>query len=286
MRNLILKLTSLLSIKFVIAVTLLCHLGIAVAEEGVIDNNQSTIKLFLPIELKPYSSMIKALKEDFLKNNIENIEIEGIDHWHAYQQGLRVGRVGFYFAPPHFTAWAFSKHDFKAMLRISEPLSYVIAAKRANSDIFEINDLTNKRICSEKAFNLSYLLGNSGLDKQLRSANIEIVESVEKQMSKTTTSCDAFSISDHLFKKVSIKSPAQYIRLHQSTKYNNYALIAHPSITDQRVAALTQYFLKNESQSIIAPLLKKFTQTGSLIISQTSDYPSEYYETLSPYWKK
>ena len=274
------------NIIYVIAFLLLCNAGIALAQNNFTDNNNQTIKLYLPIESKPFSSMIKALENDLLKNNINDIEIESIDHWHAYQQGLRAGRVGFYFAPPHFAAWAFSEHGFKAMLRISDPLSHVIAAKRTNSDIFEINDLINKHVCSEKAYSLSYLAGGSVINKQVGSANIEIVESVEKQMTKATTNCDAFSISDHLFKKLSMKSPTRYIRLHQSIKTNNYALIAHPDIADQRIAALTKYFLKSESQKLITPLLSIFSKSGNLILSKPTDYPSDYYKNLIPYWKK
>ena len=285
-QKLILKLITSPNVIFVIAFFLLFDVGIALAQNNFDSSNNQTIKLFLPIESKPFSSMIKSLENDLLKNNINNIEVESIDHWHAYQQGLRVGRVGFYFAPPHFTAWALSEHGFKAMLRVSDPLRYVIAAKRTNSDIFEINDLINRRICSEKAYSLSYLASGSVISKQIGSANIGIVESVEKQMTKATTNCDAFSISDHLFKKLSLRSPTRYIRLHQSIKTNNYALIAHPDIADKRIAALTKYFLKSESQELITPLLSIFSKSGSLILSKSTDYPSDYYKNLIPYWKK
>jgi hypothetical protein len=161
---------------------------------------------------------------------LNNISIETVDHGHNYQQGLRAGRIGIYFAPPHFAAWAIDHHGFRALVHLSEPLSYVIAVEQNRTNLFEVGFLASKRICARKPLNLDYLLINKGLENSLAPAQIKIVPRVSDQMDAEDTLCDAFSISKSVFDQFTKTQPERFIKLSQTDNYPNCGLIGHPIV--------------------------------------------------------
>ncbi|NNC99686.1 MAG: PhnD/SsuA/transferrin family substrate-binding protein [Gammaproteobacteria bacterium] len=228
--------------------------------------------------------MLETLAEDLISKGLTNIRIQTSDHWHSFQQGLRASRLGIYFAPPHFAAWAISKHGFKPLVRLSEPISYVIATKTAKPRIFEINDLAGRSVCSGKPLNLDYLLINRALGNRLPAATIKVVNSVEKQMRNPATLCEAFSISNHQFEKTADAVPGEFIKLYQSTNYNNYVFVAHPDVSEKQISKLQHYLLNLDSQALLSPMLLVFAAEAKLLRSSPDDYPSDYWRVLTPYW--
>ena len=240
--------------------------------------------LYLPIQAESIANLAESLQAQAASNGPAGFTIKTSDHWHAFQQGLRNGRFGAYFAPPHFAAWAIARHGFKPLLRLAEPLSYVIAAKRADSELFEISDLANRTICSNKPLNLDYLLINQAFSQSLVSAKLKFVASVEKQMLNPASRCDAFSLSNHLFEKHARLSPGKFIRLQQSVVYNNYVLLVHPQVPADLAGKLQDYFLARQTQELLSPMFIMLASKGQLVRSEADDYPAEYWRVLMPYW--
>jgi uncharacterized protein YeeX (DUF496 family) len=81
---------------------------------------------------------------------------------------------------------------------LAEPLKYVIASRRNNSNIFEINDFNKKIVCAQRALNLDYLLVNAAFDNPMHSAKTKPVWSVVEDMQNSQKDCTAHSINDHL----------------------------------------------------------------------------------------
>ncbi|MFT7525343.1 MAG: hypothetical protein ACI9LY_000478 [Arenicella sp.] len=216
---------------------------------------------------------------------LNNISIETVDHGHNYQQGLRAGRIGIYFAPPHFAAWAIDHHGFRALVHLSEPLSYVIAVEQNRTNLFEVGFLASKRICARKPLNLDYLLINKGLENSLAPAQIKIVPRVSDQMDAEDTLCDAFSISKSVFDQFTKTQPERFIKLSQTDNYPNYGLIGHPIIQPSDLKKIKTYFLLNRTQLMLAPLLKKFANSYKLVPSSAQHHPRRYWQDLAPYWQ-
>lgn len=246
---------------------------------------QSTLEVYLPVRLSEFSSEIKQLSAELLKHGLSQVEFKTIDYWHNYQQGLRAGREGVYFAPPHFAAWAISEHQFLPLLRLAEPLSYVIAVNRNQPNFFEINDLADKAVCSTQPLNLDYLLINNALGDGYLSADIVVVNSVPVEMRKASSDCDGFSLSNFAFEKVDYRAPNRFIRLHKSKQYNNYVMVSHPATSAEKAAALIEFFALQKTQNLLKPILSQFASETNLIPSIASDYPSHYWRELAPYWQ-
>ena len=254
------------------------------SEPAPLVSREQDIKLYLPIGYEAFTTMIDSINLQMAGHGLSNIKIETTDYWHAFQQGLRAGRFGVYFAPPHFAAWAISRHGFKPLVRIPEPLSYVIAARSADRNLFEIGDLAGRKVCTSKPLNLDYLLIVNTFDVSIASAKIEIVDSVAAEMRNPMTRCEAFSLSNHLFDQFEIETPDRFIRLQQSSRYNNYALLVHPDVAENQAKALQQYFLQEQTQLLLAPMLKFFAKNAQLVRGSIDDYPPDYWQALTPYW--
>ena len=252
------------------------------AQQG---NPQPRLRLFLPIEAESFPQLIETLENKFSEYGFNNIKVATVDDWHDYQQGLRHGRVGLYLAPPHFAAWAIEKHNFQPLLRISKPLSYVITTTRQNPSLFEVNDLVGRTVCTGSPLNLDYLLLNQALEKSVRSAKIEIVGSVEQEMRLPETTCDAFSVSLHIFAKFAINQPDRWIRLQQSSPLNNYVLLAHPDISPNQLSNVKAYLSSDIGQQLLFPVLNLFADGARLIPARVEDYPAMYSKVLARYWQ-
>lgn len=243
-------------------------------------------RLYLPVKSGQFTPQIEALQRELKKQNLHNIKIETIDYWYGFQQGLRTGAEGIYFAPPHFAAWAINQHQFIPLVRLSEPISYVIVVARNNFSLFELNDLAEQTICASRPLNLEYLMVNKALSDTLLPPDIEIVDSVPEQMLNQATRCQAFSTSELTFNKMALQFPDRFIRLFQSERFNNYVVVAHPEVPNARIEAVQVFLLQKRTQEILAPISKLFTEDGKLVPSVAADYPASYWQSLSQYWVK
>lgn len=241
--------------------------------------------LFLPYHSSQFPQLGLKLNAALAQAGLSEIKTQSTDHWHPYQQGIRKGRVGIYLAPPHFTAWAIRKHKFKPILRLPDKLKYVIASRSADAHLFEMNDLADKHVCSQNAVNLDFMLVRTSFGTSFLAAENKVVNSVASAMQYDNQNCDAFSVSEHLFKEFNLKTPYRFIRLQQGNEYNNYAFIAHPDIGNNTLKKLQKFLRGKESQAVLEPLLKQFSKSTRLTSVKSSDYPKSYLEPLDLYWR-
>jgi len=260
-------------------------LGYSTASFAQTSNNSTMLRLFLPIRSADFPQLIETLEGKFSEYGFENIKIATTDDWHNFQQGLRHGRAGVYLAPPHFAAWAINKYNFLPLLKISKPLSYVITTTRADLSLFEVNDLAGRTVCTSNPLNLDYLLLNQALKKSIRSAKIEIVDSVEQQMQQPGTPCAAFSVSLHIFDKFALSQSDRWIRLQQSERQNNYVFVAHPEISPDQISNIRDYLSSDIGQQLLSPVLELFANDARLIPARVEDYPNTYSKILDRYWQ-
>ncbi len=262
-----------------LVIALLLHQQVAFAQTSV-----QKLPLYLPYSSSALPELATELDNSLNKAGIDYLKIHTADYWHPYQQGLRRGRLGIYFAAPHFVSWAIHKHQFTPFLRLTEPLKYVIAARREDAHIFEVNDLADRSICAQKAVNLDFLLATSALDNTLLSAHNKSVNSVPDAMKYDNQNCHAFAVSDHILRQFNLDSPERFIRLKQGSEYTNYAFVAHPSVPQSQLEQLTALLQTKEIRMILAPLTKQYSSKTKLVPTQKDDYPFDFTKPLKIYW--
>jgi len=244
-----------------------------------------SLPLYLPYHSSHFPELALKLRAALTRAGLSQIEVKSTDYWHPYQQGIRRGRHGIYLAPPHFTAWAINEHKFIPLLRLPDRLKYVIASRSADAHLFEVSDLAGKSVCSQNAVNLDFMLVRTSFGSSLFAAKNKVVNSVASAMLNDDKDCDAFSISEHLFKEFNLKSPYRFIRLQQSFEYNNYAFIAHPDVDVERRKKLRKFLRSAEAQTVLKTLLKQFSNKTVLVPITSTDYPISYLKPLELYWR-
>jgi len=250
------------------------------------DSTKPQLVLHLPIQSQKLMPLAHAIQADLNSHKLAHYQVKTAVYWHDYQQGLKLGRLGVYLAPPHFAAWAIHKHNFLPLVRLNQPLSYVIAANSSDKSLFEINDLANKPICSNKPLNLDYLLINSTFEKLAMSAIPVTVASVTTEMKNKKSHCKAFSVSDHILQEIAREGDSSHIRLAQGPSMRNYVLISHPQVSQQNRMAIKRYFLQKSTKDLLLPIASQFSKDGSWARAQKEDYPKSYLTQLEKYWRK
>jgi len=245
-----------------------------------------SINFYLPFHAKQFPKLTQKLQQALTVGGLDNINIVTADYWQQYQQNIRRGQIGIYYAAPHFTAWAIEKHQFKPLLKAKNKLKYVIASKQAQQEIFEIRDLKNKNICTQSALNLDYLLVVDAFEKNLQTANTNIVTSVLHEINNPESQCSAFSISEHTFMQLQLNQPDQLIRLSQGIEHNNYAVSIHPSLDVTYSSKISNFLTTQSTLEILSPLLKLSSADLILLKPSEGDYPQQYTTPLKRYWRE
>lgn len=243
------------------------------------------LTLYLPVHTAEHPDLVEGLKQEYSAANLGELRIQTADYWNSYQWALRTGKPGLYFAAPHFFAWAIHKHNFAPLLRLSEPLKYVIASRTNSSEIFEVSDLNNRAVCSKRALNLDYLLLNTAFDNRLHSAEAVTVMSVAKAMTEPSHQCLGFSISDHHFVEQELREPGKFIRLQQGKTFSNFGFMLHPTGNAAYQKQLTEFLLSDTVQALLRPIFLQTSSKAILIEAKASDYPKHYLAKLKPYWR-
>jgi hypothetical protein len=225
------------------------------------------------------------LNQALQQAGLGHFKVVTADYWHPYQQGIRQGRPGLYLAAPHFVAWAIQKHQFKPVLRLPNKLRYVIAARRNDTQYFEINDLANQPVCSQRAVNLDFLLVRGSFNNSWLAAQNRIVNSVASAVEYDNQNCAAFSMSEHLFKEVNKQTPDRLIRLQQGPEFNNYAFIIHSGASNQNIQRIKSFLRSQSAQTLLRPLLSEYSNESTLLPIRAKDYPKSYLKILEPYWR-
>lgn len=245
-----------------------------------------SINFYLPINSKQFPELTEKLQQALINQNLSEINVVSADYWQLYQQNIRRGRVGIYYAAPHFTAWTIEYHQFHPLVRTPEKLKYVIASQQSNPGIFEIRDLERKTICTLSALNLDYLLVTQTFEKNLQPAHIQIVESLDTQMNNPHTPCSAFSLSEYQFTQQQLNKPIKHIMLAQGQEYSNYGVSIHPSLRDDYTEKITAFLQKQSTLDILKPMIELHSRKTILIPATREDYPPNYTAALKQYWKE
>ena len=242
------------------------------------------INLILPLRSDDHAQLAQKLESGLKSYGLDNIKVQYADLWHNYQQGIRTGKHGIYFTAPHFAAWATNIHGFKPLAKIAEPISYVITAKEAHPEVFEINDLINRTICSKQPLEQDYVFLTDTFAKKYGSFNHHFLSDVQNEMLTKKSSCDGFVISNHVLKSMLQSGNRDYIRLYQSKTYNNYAFIAHPNIDPETSAKLTSFLVDPESVIFLKLIVSRYAKDLKLVRAGPDDYPESYANRLKIYW--
>ena len=262
-------------------------------QEATSQSDKLEIPFYLPITQEQFPGLTdkleSALKMASHKNaKLSMLRLRTTDYWHPYQHGIRQGRPAIYFAAPHFASWLVNNHSFEPTLRLSGTIRYVIAVRRSDSHIFEVSDLANKTICTQETMSLSFLLagGTTGASKKrsLLPAKTLPVRSVVKEMQVNSERCDAFSLSEHVFRQFSAQLPFQFIRLQQSREFSNYSYLLHPSISPATKSALRAFLVSKKVAAILQPMYRLFAKQATILSGEPNHYPPSQMLLLQPYW--
>lgn len=263
-----------------------------------------TIAVYLPTVEPQHADLINQLQslwKNFLLSHsasvvtATDIQFRWVSDWHNYQQGVRLGRPGLYLTAPHFAAWLIHRHQFVPRMRLNSPISFVVAARRNDAQIFEINDLARRNVCAPQPLNLDYLLVNSAFDQPMLSAEIKIIRSVFSLMRKGgggeashgAVQCRGFALNHRQFAMLESQLPEHYIRLHQSREFSNYATVIDAQVNAKypRLGNLFDTFLREEeTQTVLAPVLAQLAEIPVWVDASKEDYPSSYFEPLQRFW--
>ncbi len=246
---------------------------------------EQRINLYLPIVSALYPELANELQRSFSNAELTQIQVHNADFWHPYQQGVREGRVGIYFAQPHFAAWLITQHDFNPVFKLHGQLKYVLAARRSDTSIFEVSDLAGKRVCRESGLNLGTVWLNQVFGQHHLSSRSQEVHSAEQDMLAMNPDCDAFVLSERAYRRVNSAKMGKFIRLQQSPVYKHFAFVAHPDI-NQEVIKRVQSVLKNKSTKLrLKAYFNELSQWQNLLPINDGDYNHEDTELLRTYWQ-
>lgn len=254
-------------------------------------SSDAEVLFYLPINKLQFPTLVQELELALSNASVNNtglskLTITTTDYWHHYQQGIRKGRPGVYFAAPHFAAWLVNKHQFEPVLRLAGNLQYVIVSRRSDSHIFEAGDLANKTVCTNAMMDISFLVVRESMSRSVLAADTLRVQNVAKEMNSDNKKCDAFSLSEHLFLPFATEDPFQFIRLQQSKEFSNYAYLLHPNIPSELKKPLKKFLSSKEASDILAPMYRLFAKEPRILNGKPSNYPRSQAISLEPYWGK
>lgn len=250
---------------------------------SIVTANSEAIELYFPVSSNNMTALSSELRAALEKNGLPEVSIKFADIWHNYQQNIKNGRIGIYFAAPHFSAWAINKHGFLPIARINESSSHVIVAKQSRTDLFELNDLVGHTVCTDKPLNLNYLLTGKLFNKKI-AVNTVFITDISTEMRANQSNCDGFALSNHLLVKLITEGVDDYIRLHQSQNQHNYAFVGHPKLDLRKLRRLRTFLLQPDTQEILLPITQLYAKNTQLVKSKKRDYPISYIQDLAPYW--
>jgi len=254
------------------------------AQKADLVKKEPEILLYLPIHQEQFPQLVQQLKSELDNSGLHHLKIVTTEYWHPYQNGIRQGRPGIYFTAPHFSAWLVNKHKFTPLLRLAGQLQYVIAARRSDSDIFEVGDLANKTVCTNATMDLSFLLVRESMTRSVLSAQTKNVQNVAREMSNNNRACDAFSLSEHLFLEFAVQEPFRFIRLQQSETFSNYAYLFSPNISSSIRVRVKKVLTSKKVNTILHPMYRLYAQEPIITNGSPNNYPPEQMKPLNIYW--
>ena len=245
--------------------------------------DQEKIPFYLPISSVDYPNLKHRLDAALFEAGLGQFSTQTTDYWHSYQQGLKLGRLGIYLAAPHFVAWANHQHDFRPLLKLESNTQYVLASRSRDIDLFEVDDLNDRPVCTQASLNLDFILLNQAFSNPLYSAKNIIVSNVAKEISSNNRNCHAFTIANHLFLKHNLAHPESLIRLQQGQAWPPYAWVMHPQL-ESHTKAMSKFLVSEKTLKILRPILRSFSEGEKILHTETRDYPPSIAAPLVTYW--
>lgn len=258
---------------------LACWVLIAMASESLA---QEKHKFFIPFDRADFPSEVNSL-ETLLEES--NIEIQGSDYWHPYQRGVRQGAKGLYLVAPHFASWLIHYHQFSVVTQLNQSIQYVVAVRKRDIHIFEIDDLDQKEICTQRALNIDFLLLRSIFSNPLLAADHIAVSDVLKEMQSANSECQGFILPNHLFKQ-HVEEKLGFIRLHQGQVWPAYAVVAHPDMSETDINSLRSLLLNMEAIKPLEQMLNRLSLNPRFVRASGADYPESLADGLLFNWQK
>ena len=244
------------------------------------------VTLYFPGINKQNPELSKQIEEALAKQAVGFLSVKGTEFWHPYQNGIREGKIGIYFAQPHMAAWLIARHHFSPIYRLHGNTNYALAVSKANTPIFELLDLNGKRVCHEPGLNLGTIWLNQLLGENQIAANAIEVPNIETYMlAQNTQNCDSFVVEATAYDRVAKETRNKYIRLAQSSVYKHYALLAHPSISKSNIDKLATALKNKDLQTLLRPYFSDLSKWDNLIPIDNTDYLPSDVELLAPYWR-
>ncbi len=246
--------------------------------------SQTELVLYLPVLSAAYPRLNDKLDGALAAEGVPNVTVKNVDFWHPYQHGLRQGRIGVYFAQPHFAAWAIHQHGFIPLLKLHGRLKYVLATERDKQYLFEVSDLAGQNVCREAGLNLGTVWLNRLLGEHRITASSSELPSVEQNMLKQAVDCDAFVIQEIAYQRVNKDQKQRFIRLAQSPEYKHNVFVAHPKIARAQLKKLYKALKSKAATKVLMPYLRDLSQWQNLLPVKAKDYPANDSELLHTYW--
>ncbi len=161
----------------------------------------------------------------------------------------------------------------------------MLAARKSDELIFEVNDLSGKQVCRESGLNLGTVWFNRIVgENRLTLTNIER-PSIELAMRYDDAGCDAFVISDYRYERINARLGNKFIRLEQSSLYANYVFVAHPEIDAVLLEQLASALKSQGIQDQLEPYFETLSRWQNLVPSTAEDYQSDGDYLLRAYWQ-
>ncbi len=244
---------------------------------------QSKIPFYIPVNSNDYPKLKHKLDAALFKVGLGQFATQTTDYWHTYRQGIKQGRIGVYLAAPHFVAWVTNKHNFTPLLKLESNAQYVLASRSTDINLFEVDDLNNRPVCTQSSLNLDFILVNQAFTNPLYSAQVKIVSDVAKEINRDNKDCHAFSIANHLFIKHNLAHPESLIRLQQGPSWPPYAWVLHPEL-DSHKQVLIKFLRSETALEILSPIIQTFSEGNRILNTIKEDYPAKVTKPLDKYW--
>ena len=249
-------------------------------------SSDEPLTLYLPAINQHESGLEKKIESEFRNQGLESFQVKGTVFWHPFQSGIRTGKKGVYFAQPHMAAWAIAKHNFDPVFRLHGRLNFVLATTRANTKLFELDDLNGKVICHESGLNLGTLWLEDILGGYQIAANRREVTNIEATIQDAIEAqkCDAFVLENLAYERTNKTAGGKYIRLAQSAFFKHNVFIAHPELTSREKLVLRKALKSAKLKELLKPYLLNLSKWDNLVEVSEEDYSLQDSLILEPYW--
>lgn len=201
--------------------------------------------------------------------------------WARYQRDIRSDKYDIVFDGPHFMSWRMKNHGHTPVARLTGKLSFVLLAKADDSDIKEVKDLVNKKVCAISPPNLSTLT----ILTQFGDVGTPVLKTVTGSMSDVFDAfkkdeCRAAVIREKLYRmKLSDEDRASTKVIFSSEPVPNQGITVSSRVSETTREKIAMALIKESSGT--AQILKRFAPKEDTMIPANAEEYEPYYKLLS-----